>query len=787
MKEGNFETTKEEVERRKDRETKKVKPITLKEHEKIEKIEEKPMVLKDHWLSLRNSIEDMLNDNMSKGEECEQEQVKVREQVKLMSELISPELMVEYKNIIKSFNEKTRKNEGHLQREFINIESEEVSNEIEKWIENLVKEVKIKKGNDFNESDLEEIKAQSWLLFNSFTNVLNTKSLEDDINDFYKGKTFEIEQEKEQEKQKVILMKELQSRYPFDKNEIEILVDIVRFKKNGQENYSFEILSDTIINLWKEYNLGGKKGKIAAISFGYLGAELLSSFGPSLFQNLIKDNKFDVAVFLEVLGLNKVTRVIEAKTNIELAKMMNEVNHQINERITNSLFFQEFEFIHDKSLGEIYDTLSKGKVATKEIIQDTISKLVPISSGILMSLGFLANINPILGSIGVASLPVMFAVAKKQNKKIWPMYEKEKREGEKISTELGSIKDGIEEIKTSPETHTVASHLKNKMDIKDTLSLDRFKEETIMDLKRMIPMDVAGVAAVVVGGALQEAGDISGGTILSNVQYTNQLNRSVGELVDLYFNKFSRYIQDINRMNEILGEYDKLDLPEGEKENNRIPISKLENFDISIKDLKFKDILRGINLDIKQGEFLAIAGASGAGKSTLLRNLVGLYKPDSGEVKIGGKKNDTLKKYGKESLYSVMSYCNQNPQIFEGKTLRENLLLWSKEEMGDEKIKKVLEDLHLNKLINKLDEEPKNLSGGEKVRIGLARTLIKGSKIMLLDEPTASLDSQSETEVRKIIKEISKKYSDVTIICVSHDIALLNESDRIVNMKDLQK
>ncbi|MFH1191921.1 MAG: ATP-binding cassette domain-containing protein [bacterium] len=218
-----------------------------------------------------------------------------------------------------------------------------------------------------------------------------------------------------------------------------------------------------------------------------------------------------------------------------------------------------------------------------------------------------------------------------------------------------------------------------------------------------------------------------------------------------------------------------------------MPISELKNFNISIKDLQYKNILRGVNLDVQQGEFVTIAGASGAGKSTLLRNLAGLYKANSGEIEIGGVKNDNIKKYGKDSLYSVMSYCNQNRQIFEEMSLRENLLLWSKEGVDDEKIKRVLTDLHLDKFVDKLDEEAMHLSGGEKVRIGVARTLIKGAKIMLLDEPTASLDSQSATEVRKIISEIHKKYSDATIICVSHDEELIKSSKRSVNMADLQK
>jgi ABC-type transport system involved in cytochrome bd biosynthesis fused ATPase/permease subunit len=333
----------------------------------------------------------------------------------------------------------------------------------------------------------------------------------------------------------------------------------------------------------------------------------------------------------------------------------------------------------------------------------------------------------------------------------------------------------------------VAHHVKEQMDIRDTLSLKRFIEETKMRLVRMIPFDVSTAVAAGVGGALQEAGMISGGAVLSNIIYSNQLNRPVQELVNLYFNRFSRYVQDIQRMDDILGKYEALDLPEGEKEKDRVPVTELENFDISIKNLRYKNILRGVSMDIKQGEFLTIAGVSGAGKSTLLRNLVGLYKPDSGDIEIGGVKNDRIKKYGKESLYSVMSYSNQSPQIFDGMTLRENLLLWSKEEVDDAKIKKILDDLHLEKFTDKLDTEVKHLSGGEKVRIGVARTLIKGAKIMLLDEPTASLDSQAATEVRKIISEINEKYPDTTIICVSHDDGLIKISKRSIDITQLNK
>lgn len=768
-----FRPIKEEIEKKK--EVAEVKPLTAEEHEEVG---EKPMTLKDHWLSLRHSIQEKITFEKPTQEE--------QERTKLLNELITPELMMEYKQILQGFNGKTKKTEDHQQREFIDVNNEEFSANIENWVENLIDEVKSKREVGLDENDVEELRAQCWLFFDSVGNVMNTKSLEKDIEEFYKDKTEKVD-EKEAAKQKSELTEQLQNRYPLDKIEVETLVNLIKSEKDEKENYSPKILAETIARLWGEYKLGEKKGTIAKISLGYLMSKGAESFAPSLFQNIMAQDKFNVAVFLEYFGLNKLSRVIDVKTEIELAKVMNEIDHQINERITNSLFFQEFEFIHEKSLGEIYATLERGKSATKQILQDTISRFTPTLAGVAMSLAFLTKINPALGAIGVGSLPMMYKIAKKQNEQLWPMYEKERREGEKISTRLGSIKSGFEEVKTSPETPAIATHVKEQMDIKDTLSLQRFIEEIKNRLKSVIPFDVSTIVSAGVGGAFQEVGLISGGAVLSNIIYSERLNRPVQELVNLYFNRFSRCVQDIQRMDEIFGQYEELDLPEGEKEKDRVPASELKNFDISIKNLRYKNILRGVNLDIKQGEFVTIAGASGAGKSTLLRNLAGLYKADGGEIEIGGVKNERVKKYGKESLYSVMSYCNQNPQIFDGMTLRENLLLWSKEEVNDEEIKKVLFDLHLDKFADKLDEDAKHLSGGEKVRLGVARTLIKGAKIMLLDEPTASLDSQSATEVRKIISEISEKYSDTTIICVSHDEELIKTSRRLVNMADLQK
>jgi ABC-type bacteriocin/lantibiotic exporter with double-glycine peptidase domain len=735
------------------------------------------MTLKDYWLTLRQSIQEKL--------ETEKPDAQQQEITKLFSELITPELTFSYKQLLKDLNQKTRKTESHPLREYIDINTQNFSERINDWIGNLIKEIEQKRGAPLEETSAEELRAQCWMLFDSVINVMNIKSLEDDIKDFYSNKKFEESDIDRQNEAKQTLINDLKNRYPFSNEELEILIDLL--KPENDEAYSSRILVETISRLWREYDLSEKSGAIAKICLGYFLAKGVESFAPSLFQGIMSGDRFNVAVFLEFFGLNKIFEIIDMKTKIELEKVMTEINHKINQRIIDSLFFQEFEFIHEKSLGEIFSALERGKRATSTLLQDTISEFAPTLTGIAMSLAFLTKINPALGVIGIGSLPVMYKIARDQNKKIMPMYERERQEGEKISTRIDAITGGLEEVKTSANTPAIATHVTEQMDTRDTLSLQRTIEEIKNRFLSRIPFNVSTVIAAAVGGALQETGMISGGAVLSNIIYSGHLNQPVKDLVELYFNRFARYVQDIQRMDEIFGRYDKLDLPEGEKEKGRVPVSELSNLDISIRNLQYKGILRDVSLDIKQGEFITISGQSGAGKSTLLRNLAGLYRAESGEINIGGVKIDKIKKYGQASLYSTMSYCNQSPQIFEGMTLRENLLLWTRESIDEEKIKQVMRDLHLDKLIDKLDEETKHLSGGEKVRVGVARTLIKGAKIMLLDEPTASLDSQAATEVRKVLSEINEKYPDTTIVCVSHDEDLIKSSKRSINLSDLQK
>ena len=212
-----------------------------------------------------------------------------------------------------------------------------------------------------------------------------------------------------------------------------------------------------------------------------------------------------------------------------------------------------------------------------------------------------------------------------------------------------------------------------------------------------------------------------------------------------------------------------------------------ENF-IELKNVKKTYIigeqkynaLDGINLSIKQGEFVVILGPSGAGKSTLLNILGGLDKLSSGTIKIGDKEinkfNDKeLTKYRATDVGFIFQFYNILPTL----TVLENVNLIKDVTNTKVDAKDVLKSVGLLKYANKF---PQELSGGEQQRVSIARAIMKNPKILLCDEPTGALDSKTGVEVLKLLKKQAD--NDTTVIVVTHNSLIADIANRVINIKN---
>ena len=200
------------------------------------------------------------------------------------------------------------------------------------------------------------------------------------------------------------------------------------------------------------------------------------------------------------------------------------------------------------------------------------------------------------------------------------------------------------------------------------------------------------------------------------------------------------------------------------------------------------DVLHGVDLDLFNGENLVVLGRSGTGKSVLIKLISGLLKPDTGTIEVLSEHVDELDEKELQQLRLKIGFSFQNSALYDSMTVRENLefpLVRNKRHLSRKEINFEVEDvLDAVGLLGTLNQMPSELSGGQRKRIGIARTLILRPEIMLYDEPTAGLDPITCIEINGLINEVQEKYKTSSII-ITHDLACAKSvGDRIVMLLD---
>jgi len=485
-----------------------------------------------------------------------------------------------------------------------------------------------------------------------------------------------------------------------------------------------------------------------------------------------------VTIFLRAISL--VLNIIHIRLFTKIAK---DVSYKIRKKL--------LEHLKIVSMSE-YDMLGSGSVASKVITDvDTIDKFIASGVGEIIvetltiigvaSIIFYLNWQLALVILTLNPLALGFFLRVFKN-----IAKIKKQENKSIEIFQNSLTESLELYNLirvqNQEEYFLREIDKKAKEIRDRAYMYGLKSEMSLKFAQMLIMYSHDTFRAV-GILMVFWGYITIGEMLAIFAYAWVIMRPMDKLMNfthLYFNAKS----SIARLNEIL----KLDIePKYELKVN--PFEGKKSASILLKNVSFSydkhtKILKNINLEIKEGEKVAIIGETGSGKSTLAQILIGLYPIDSGEIFYNGVE---IKEIGYKTIRENVGFVIQSPMMFNN-TLRFNLTLGKNH--SDEEIYEALKIAQLYDFVKGLEKgldtivgkNGTKLSGGQKQRLSIARVLLDNPKVIIFDESTSSLDNKTED---KLLLALEEYIQDKTVITIAHRKNSIEKADRIINLSNI--
>jgi len=295
-----------------------------------------------------------------------------------------------------------------------------------------------------------------------------------------------------------------------------------------------------------------------------------------------------------------------------------------------------------------------------------------------------------------------------------------------------------------------------------------------------IILNLATVAVIYLGGIHVQAGSLAPGSVMAAITYLSQILNGL-TMIAMIFQTMSRGMVSAKRVREVLDTIPAIQDGgfEGETEEKGTVVFDHVNFHYPGHH---HEVLHDISLRIESGETLAIIGATGCGKSTLVNLIPRFYDVSDGSVLVDGK---DVKEYNLKALRDRIAVVLQKSELF-STTIKENIALGKPEASKDE-IERAAVTAQADDFIQRqpegydtaVAEGGMSLSGGQKQRISIARALLKGAEILILDDSTSALDLQTEAKLHEALRTT---YGHVTKIIIAQRIATVMRADRIAVM-----
>lgn len=434
-------------------------------------------------------------------------------------------------------------------------------------------------------------------------------------------------------------------------------------------------------------------------------------------------------------------------------------------------------FFNANKTGELTSRLGSDITTLQESITTTLAEAVRQTLTIIGGVLFISFISFKLTLIMLSSLPIVILITiilgkfiKKLSRKVQENIAKSTQQAEEAFGEISVVKSFSNEKKEVNKFGHIADDIKQV-----AIHAVRYRALFIS----FIILFMTGTIAFVIwyGASMKQNGEISPAAFTQFLMYTIVLGMSMGSLPNM-----------VGRLIQAIGSTEKLmDIIDTESEHPEEGSMEIPSGDIEIKNLNFQypsrpdvTVLENLNLQIKQGSKTALVGGSGAGKTTIVQLLMRFYPWNEGKILLGGKEIQSM---NLRALRSKMAWVPQEISLFNGSIL-ENIA-YGKENATKEEVMAAAQQANAHEFIlnfpdgyeTEVGNRGIQLSGGQRQRVAIARAILKNPEILILDEATSNLDSESEKQVQDALENLLK---DRTSIIIAHRLSTIKDADNIL-------
>jgi len=457
-------------------------------------------------------------------------------------------------------------------------------------------------------------------------------------------------------------------------------------------------------------------------------------------------------------------------------RIVADVRTQLYEHLTNL----PAQFFAGRRVGELTSRLASDVSVVQTVTTGSITELLRVSLILIGGIAIIAVMNPRLTLLMLSIVPIVMVGARLYGRYIRGLSTKVQDRLAEASTVLEETLSAIRIVQSFVREEYERARYGQR--IRDSLQLAVRRSIANGGFIAFIILVVYSSIAIVLwfGSRMVLKGQISAGDLIAFVLYTFFVAGSIGGLSELY-GQFQQAIGATRRIFELLDTRSEItDPPNPHRLDGVLGHVRLNDVHFTYPDERGVEVLKGIRIEAKPGKIIALVGPSGAGKSTLVTLIPRFYDVTSGSIEVDGHDLRTLRL---RELRQSMGVVPQETTLFGG-TIRENIA-YGKLDALDDEIEAVARAAHAHEFIAAfpegystiVGERGVKLSGGQRQRVAIARALLKDPSILILDEATSSLDSESE---RLIQEALDRLMLGRTTFVIAHRLSTVRRADQIV-------